>query len=86
MQDIQLYIDKLQSDAEQCITISQTATNEVKRSAFTNMADTYRRLAQDLQRILDDQARLDAKRDGHLLGLLSGEDDDSVRPDDGSNG
>jgi hypothetical protein len=41
MKDIQLYIEKLQSDAEQCIAISQTATNEAKRSAFTNMAETY---------------------------------------------
>lgn len=75
MKDLRLYIDKLQSDAEQCIAISQTAASEAKRSAFTNMADTYRRLAQDLQRILDDQARLDAQRDGQLLGLLSGKSD-----------
>jgi hypothetical protein len=74
MKDIKLYIDKLNSDAENCVTISETATNKTKRAAFRNLAETYRRLAQDLQRILDDHAETDAQRDGHLLELISGED------------
>jgi hypothetical protein len=79
MKDIKLYIDKLNSDAEHCVTISETATNEAKRVAFSNLAGTYRKLAQDLQRILEDHAETDAQRDGHLLGLLSGEDDQKAR-------
>jgi hypothetical protein len=74
MKDIKLYIAKLHSDAEHCVTISETATNEAKRLAFSNLAETYQRLARDLQRILDDHAKTDAQRDGHLFGLLSGDD------------
>jgi len=71
MKDIKLYIDKLNADAEHCVTISETATNEAKRAAFSNLAQTYRRLAADLQRILEDHAETDAQREEHLLGLIS---------------
>jgi hypothetical protein len=81
MKDIKLYIAKLHSDAEHCVTISETATNEAKRLAFSNLAETYQRLARDLQRILDDHAKTDAQRDGHLFGLLSGEDEQIVQPE-----
>lgn len=51
MQDIQLYIDKLHVDAEACMAISQTASSEAKRKVFTALADTYRKLASEMERI-----------------------------------
>lgn len=75
MKDIKLYIDKLNADAEHCVTISETATSETKRAAFKKLAATYRKLAADLQRILEDHAETDAQRDEHLLGLLYGDEE-----------
>ena len=51
MKDIRLYIDKLHADAEDCLTISQTAPSDVKQRVFTALAETYRELAGELERI-----------------------------------
>lgn len=77
MQDIRLYIDKLHADAESCVTIGQTASNEAKRKVFTALAETYRKLACDLERIAAANLVLDEERDKHLLGLLGGTSDPS---------
>ena len=72
MKDIKLYIEKLQSDADDCMTICQTASGEAKRKIFTALADTYLRLASELEKIAAANAILDEERDKNLLGLLSG--------------
>jgi len=72
MRDIRIYIDKLHSDAEACATICETTSNEAKRKVFTALADTYRKLASDLERIAAANLVLDEERDKHLLGLLGG--------------
>lgn len=68
MQDIRAYIDKLHSDAEACATICETT----KRKVFISLAETYRKLASDLERIAAANLVLDEERDKHLLGLLGG--------------
>lgn len=73
MKDIKLYIEKLHADADACLTISKTATNEAKRNIFLKLTDTYRNLAEDLERVAEANAIADEERDGHLLGML-GED------------
>ena len=74
MKDIRLYIDKLHADAEDCLTISQTAPSDVKQSVFTALAETYRELAGELERIAAAHAILDEVREKNLLGLLAGSD------------
>jgi hypothetical protein len=49
MKDIRLYIEKLHADAEDCLTISQTAPSDVKQRVFTALAETYRELAGELE-------------------------------------
>jgi hypothetical protein len=72
MQDIQLFIDKLHADAEACETIGQTSLNEGKRKIFAALADTYCKLASEMERIAAAHAILDEEREKHLLGLLEG--------------
>ena len=74
MKDIRLYIEKLHADAEDCLTISQTAPGDVKQRVFTALAETYRELAGDLERIAAAHAILDEVREKNLLGLLAGGD------------
>jgi hypothetical protein len=74
LKDIKTYIDKLHSDAESCISISQTATNDAKRKIFTDLATTYRKLAVDLEQIAAATMVADQQRDDHLFGLLIGDD------------
>ncbi len=78
MQDIQLFINKLRSDADHCSTISQTATSDAKRKVFIKLAETYRNLAEELKRILDTSAILDEQRDSHLLSLLRSDECDQL--------
>lgn len=72
MQDIKLYIDKLHADAESCAMIGQTASNEAKRKVFAALADTYRKLATEMERIAAAHATLDEEREKTLLGFLGG--------------
>lgn len=75
MQDIRIYIDKLHSDAEACATIGQTATSEAKRKVFAALAETYRKLATEMERIAAAHAILDEEREKTLLGVLGGSAD-----------
>jgi hypothetical protein len=70
MKDIKHYIEKLHADADACSAISKTATNEAKRTIFLKLTDTYRSLAEDLERLAEANAIADEERDEHLLGLL----------------
>lgn len=74
MQDIRLYLDKLRSDAEDCLTISETAANDAKREVFKMLAATYERLAADLEKIIALNLVADDEREKRLMGLLSGDD------------
>ena len=69
MKDIRLYIDKLHADTEDCLTISQTAPSDVKQRVFTALVETYRELADELERIAAAHAILDEVREKNLLGL-----------------
>lgn len=75
MQDIKLYIDKLHSDAEACVSICDTTDNAGKKRIFLALADTYRKLASEMERIAAAHAVLDEEREKNLLGLLSGNTD-----------
>ncbi len=55
------------------MAISRTAPREAKRKIFTALADTYLRLAGELEKIAAANAILDEERDKNLLGLLGGE-------------
>jgi hypothetical protein len=71
MQDIRLFIDKLHADAEACETIGETS-NEGKRKIFSALAETYRKLASEMERIAAAHAVLDEEREKNLLGVLGG--------------
>jgi hypothetical protein len=75
MQDIKTYIDKLHADAEDCLLIGNTASNEAKRKVFAALASTYRKLAGEMERIAAAHAVLDEEREKNLLGLLGGATD-----------
>jgi len=70
MQDLKTFIDKLHADAESCVTIGQTASNDAKRKVFAALADTYRKLASEMERIAAAHAILDDEREKTLLGVL----------------
>jgi 4-hydroxy-3-methylbut-2-enyl diphosphate reductase IspH len=72
MQDLRLFIDKLHTDAQACETIGQTALNEGKRKIFAALADTYRTLASEMEKIAAAHAILDEEREKNLLGVLGG--------------
>ena len=74
MQDIKLYLEKLRSDAEDCLTISETAANDAKRQVFKMLAATYQRLAVDLEKIIALNLVADDEREKRLMSLLSGDD------------
>ena len=74
MQDIRMYLDKLRSDAEDCLTISETGANDAKREVFKMLAATYERLAVDLEKIIALNLVADDEREKRLMGLLSGDD------------
>jgi hypothetical protein len=74
MKDIQLYLKKLRSDAEDCLTISEAGTNEVKREIFKMLAATYQKLAVDLEKIIALNLIADDEREKRLIGVLSGDD------------
>jgi hypothetical protein len=74
LQDIKFYVDKLRVDGEACLTISQTATSDAKRRIFTDLAKTYRKLADDLEQIAAATMAVDQQRDDQLFGLLTGDE------------
>jgi hypothetical protein len=74
MRDIKLYLAKLRSDAEDCLTISEAGTTEVKREIFKMLAATYQKLALDLEKIIALNLIADGEREKRLIGLLSGDD------------
>ena len=74
MKDIKLYLQKLRSDAEDCLTISETAANDAKRQVFKMLAITYQGLAADLEKIIALNLIADDEREKRLLGLLNGDD------------
>jgi hypothetical protein len=45
-------LEKLRSDAEDCLTISETAANDAKREVLKMLAATYQSLAADLEKII----------------------------------
>lgn len=73
MKDLKKYSEKLKADAEDCLTISRMATDEEKRKVFATMAETYRNLAEDLDRIIAAHQSLDEQRESHLFGILGDE-------------
>lgn len=72
MKDIKLYITKLHEDADACLMICETTSSDSKRKVFTALADTYSKLATELERIAAAHAIIDEERDKNLFGLLSG--------------
>ncbi len=52
MQDIRQRLEKLRTDAEECLLISRLATNRAKREAFEALAEKYNRMAEELEELL----------------------------------
>lgn len=52
MQDIKQRLEKLRTDAEECLLISKLATNPAKRLAFEALAAEYQKLARDLEALI----------------------------------
>lgn len=74
MKDVKLYLEKLRTDAEDCLTISETAASDTKREVFKILSATYQRLADDLAEIIALNLIADDQREKRLIGLLSGDD------------
>jgi hypothetical protein len=52
MKDVQSHLEKLLSEAVQCEIIAKRATDEVKRELFTRLAEHYKVLASEVQRVI----------------------------------
>jgi hypothetical protein len=50
MLDIQVHLQKLRSDADECAFISRNATDLRKRELFARLAEHLNRLAQEVER------------------------------------
>ncbi|WIG50961.1 MAG: hypothetical protein OJF48_001878 [Afipia sp.] len=53
MKDVKIRIEKLQTDALDCEIIAKLATNSAKRESFERLADAYRRMAAELQDLIE---------------------------------
>jgi hypothetical protein len=82
MKDLKLYLDKLHSDSEHCLTISKTTLNDKKREVFETLAATYRKLASDIEAVIATNAILDEERDKRLIGLLGKDNSDTDNIDE----
>jgi hypothetical protein len=71
MDDIKRYLKKLRSDAEDCLTISETAASDSKREVFETLAATYQRLADEVEKIIAMNVVADGEREKRLMGLLA---------------
>jgi hypothetical protein len=56
MQDIKHRLEKLRTDAEECLLISRLTTEPEKREAFQKLADDYRKMARELETIVINNA------------------------------
>ncbi len=54
------------------MVISQAASSDAKRKVFTALAETYQKLAGEMEKIAAAHAILDEEREKNLLGLLGG--------------
>lgn len=52
MKDLHARLEKLRTDAEDCILISRLATDPVKRETFHMLAESYKVLAEKLERVI----------------------------------
>ncbi len=53
MKDVKARIEKLLVDAVDCEIIAKLATNNTKRESFERLAEAYRKMAAELQRLID---------------------------------
>lgn len=73
MKEVELYLAKLNADADDCVTISKMSLDESKRKAFARMAETYRDLAAELERIVAANDILDEVRERSILEMIGGD-------------
>jgi predicted nuclease of restriction endonuclease-like RecB superfamily len=52
MKDMQLHMEKLRQDAEECASISKLATDEQKRELFARLAEHLKVLASEVERAI----------------------------------
>jgi hypothetical protein len=57
MQDMQIHLEKLRTEAAKCQMISDLATLPLKRQLFAKLADHHRKLADEVERAMKDQQR-----------------------------
>ena len=55
MQDMQAHLEKLRTQASECQMISDLATHQQKRELFAKLAEHHRRLADQVERALQEQ-------------------------------
>jgi hypothetical protein len=52
MKDMQPHLEKLRAEAVQCETIAKYATDTAKRELFTRLAEHYKVLASEVERVI----------------------------------
>lgn len=52
MKDLRDRLEKLRTDAEDCLLISKLATSPVKRQTFLTLSEQYKALADSLERTI----------------------------------
>jgi len=57
MQDMQAHLEKLRIEAADCQTISDLATLPRKRELFARLAEHHRRLADEVERAINETRR-----------------------------
>jgi hypothetical protein len=55
MQDMQIHLEKLRTEAAECQIISDLATLPLKRQLFAKLAEHHRALADEIERAMKDQ-------------------------------
>jgi hypothetical protein len=55
MQDMQVHLEKLRTEASECQMISDLASNKQKRDLFAMLAEHHRRLADEIERAILEQ-------------------------------
>jgi hypothetical protein len=52
MEDMRAHLEKLRADAIECLAISRTATDNVKRELFARLAKHFEVLASEIERAI----------------------------------
>ena len=54
MKDMQAQLEKLRTEASECELIANLATDKTKRELFTKLAEHYKVLASEVERVINE--------------------------------